>query len=105
MAEQFSFCESVVAGPLSRWHIRRLTAQGKKLGGGIDTPSLCARLLPSGLEGGGGWDLDVEITEHHLGHCCVFCVATYRELVGGTPATREQSGGNEVLTPTGRRLV
>ena len=38
---EYAFCETVHASALSPWHIRKLTEQGKKLGGGADTPSLC----------------------------------------------------------------
>lgn len=68
----YSFCESAAAGPQSRWHIRKLSEKGKKSGGGIDTPFLCARKYLN------GWDLEVEITEHHLGHACPGCVEVYR---------------------------
>ena len=70
----FSFCESVYAGSQSRWHIRRLTNIGRKLGGGIDTQSLCKKVHK-------GWDLDVEITEHNLSkNTCQDCLAVYRLL-------------------------
>lgn len=68
-----SFCESVYAGPRSPWHIRRLTSRGQFLTGGIDVDSLCGR-----VKRGMGWDLAVEITEHHLTHACTSCVAAYR---------------------------
>jgi len=51
----FSFCESIHATSLSKWHIRRLTDEGPKHGGGIDTDSLCGR-----VEKGRGWDLEVK---------------------------------------------
>lgn len=69
----FSFCESVHATSHSPWHIRPLTEAGKKLGGGVDTESLC--LIVSR-----GWDLEVDITEHHLKHACKRCVAEYLKL-------------------------
>ena len=71
---RFSFCERVWAGPKSPWHIRELGVAGRKLGGGIDTPSLCGRIVPPS---GKGWDLDVELTPHHLTHACKACVAEY----------------------------
>lgn len=67
--EGLSFCEGVMAGSQSPWHLRRLTKHGRKLGGGIDTPSLCGRVKPPY-----GWDLKVEITPHHLWHACKSCV-------------------------------
>ena len=68
-----SFCESVMAGPKSSWHLRKLTKAGRKLGGGIDTPSLCGRVKQ-------GWDLDVEINEFHLmKNTCQDCLKVYRE--------------------------
>lgn len=86
----FVFCESVFGiGP---WHIRRLSDQGFKLGGGIDTPSLCDFVrpmgdFPDGKRGFGGWDLEVRITEAHLAPaakgerriCCEKCANLYRE--------------------------
>jgi hypothetical protein len=66
----FSFCESVHANARSPWHIRKLTSAGKKLGGGIDTKSLCGNVDK-------GWDLIVEISEHHLSHACKECVQQY----------------------------
>lgn len=72
----FSFCESVHASGRSPWHLRKLTAVGPKFGGGIDTPSLCGLVKPPM-----GWDVKVEITEHHLGHSCQECVRAYREAL------------------------
>ena len=75
---KYSFCEPVMAGPNSAWHIRELTGVGRKLGGGADTKSLCGREM--------GWDLDVELSEHHLSHACKECVEAYRGYtVNGKP--------------------
>lgn len=54
--EIWSYCEPSVAGPLAPWCIRRLTEAGRKLGGGIDTPSLCGRVKPPY-----GWDIPVPV--------------------------------------------
>lgn len=70
-----SFCESVHATGTSPWHIRELTAAGRKLGGGADTPALCGRDLCK------GWDLNVEMTDHHLSHACKKCVEVFHTLV------------------------
>ena len=70
----FSFCESVAATGVGPWHIRKLGPAGHKFGGGIDTESLCGHVKR-------GWDLDVKITEHHLGHTCKECVRLYKEQV------------------------
>jgi len=72
----FSFCESVTASGSSPWHIRQLTNEGQKLGGGIDTMSLCGHVKPPY-----GWDLNVAITNHHLEHACSDCVAKYKEAI------------------------
>ena len=73
----YSFCESVFATSTSKWHIRPLTIQGKKLGGGIDTDSLCGLVTT-------GWDLDVEINEFHLrNNICDKCEEEYFILMGG----------------------
>jgi hypothetical protein len=57
IAKSFSFCESVTAIPLGKWHIRKITKAGKKTGGGIDTPSLCGLVR-------NGWDLETDIIDH-----------------------------------------
>jgi hypothetical protein len=89
----YAFCESVTGiGP---WHIRKLGPAGLKLGGGIDTPSLCGRLRPLGDHtaerlGGGGWDLEVRITPGQLTpppvgtipHVCRDCPGIYRKETG-----------------------
>lgn len=67
----YSFCETVTATGSSPWHIRLLTDVGQKFGGGADTPALCDREV--------AWDLEVEITDHHLSHCCKKCAEGYRE--------------------------
>ncbi len=84
----YAFCESVTGiGP---WHIRKLSEAGLKLDGGIDTPTLCGRVRPFGdtadRVGGGGWDLNVRITEGHLAprsgiakYCCTSCIELYPE--------------------------
>ncbi len=72
----YSFCESVHATSYSPWHIRRLDSRGKKLGGGITTSSLCTLVTR-------GWDLEVEITEHHLDHACKRCKQLYLEQTSG----------------------
>jgi hypothetical protein len=67
---EYSFCESIHAGARSPWHIRKLTSAGPKLGGGIDTKSLCGNVER-------GWDLNVEITQYHLTHACTECCTSY----------------------------
>jgi len=82
---EYSFCESVHAGPLAAWHIRKLTDQGQKFGGGIDTPSLCGRVRPPPKSN--GWDLKVPIDEmtlrlpHGRGGICSDCAALYEKAV------------------------
>lgn len=57
LTNRYSFCESVTATSRSPWCIRLLTKQGRKCGGGIDTPSLCGRVQPPN-----GWDIAVSFT-------------------------------------------
>lgn len=82
---EYVFCESSTASSTSPWHIRKVSSIGLKLGGGIDTPSLCGRVRPIGddLRGFGGWDLNVGISEHHLTHCCKACADAYKALSRG----------------------
>jgi hypothetical protein len=51
----YSFCESVTASALSPHHIRKLTDVGLKLGGGVDTPTLCGK----DIHITNGWDTSV----------------------------------------------
>ncbi len=89
---EYAFCESVHAAPLAAWHIRRVGEAGLKLGGGIDTPSLCGRLRPFGDHvgervgtGGGYWR--GRILPRHLEAapkgerpiCCPECAAEYKK--------------------------
>jgi len=69
--ESLSFCESVTASSLSPWCVRKLTSAGKKLGGGVDTESLCGRVRL-----GSGWDLDVEFSVNHP-MFCTKCLKRY----------------------------
>jgi hypothetical protein len=79
----YAFCESVAAGSASPWHIRKVTQEvGLKLGGGIDTPSLCQHVKR-------GWDLRVRIREAHLDHTCRDCASLFRE----------QCRANEIVIP------
>lgn len=78
--EQYSFCEPVWVGSAAPWCVRRLTAKGRKVGGGVDTPSLCGRVDPAN---GGGWDLSAEcrVSLDHP-HMCARCKAELRRLTG-----------------------
>ena len=81
--KEFSFCESVLASSRSTWHIRRLTDVGRRLTGGIDTPSLCGRVKPQGLNGFGGWDLQTGpepiLTYVERGIACAACAEAYNK--------------------------
>jgi hypothetical protein len=79
----YTFCEPSFAGPRAPWCIRKLTAIGKKLGGGVDTPSLCGRVKPTAVGGPGGWDLTHTLGEADLEaeFTCKKCVAKLREQV------------------------
>jgi len=70
----YAFCERVNATPWSKWHIRPLTEQGRKMGGGIDTLSLCGVVKQ-------GWDLEMEITPSNVArdHICAECRRLYLE--------------------------
>ena len=72
---KYSFCESVTASSISPWHIRRLTDVGRKLGGGIDTSSLCGLVKPPY-----GWDLSADLNTDSNGHLCRACVMAYARL-------------------------
>lgn len=63
----YTFCESAGASGISAWHIRQLSKQGLKLGGGADTLSLCGKKMC--------WDLgNIKMTDFHVRHnCCEKC--------------------------------
>lgn len=62
----YSFCETVTASGATPWHIRPLTAKGRMLSGGADTPSLCGRIV--------AWDVAVDLTPQRLSRACKRCV-------------------------------
>lgn len=70
--DEFSFCESMHATGTSPWHIRKLTAQGRKLGGGADTVALCGREV--------AWDLEVKVTPEFGDFVCSKCVDEFQPL-------------------------
>lgn len=69
MAVKYSFCESVTASSISPWCIRELSSDGRMLGGGVQTNSLCGR-----VKSPHGWDIDVRVNTTHP-HACAKCVA------------------------------
>lgn len=73
----YSFCETYSASGSTPWHIRVLSDQGPKLSGGADTPSLCGRTV--------AWDIKVDLSAHHLSHCCVSCKEKYDSALRATP--------------------
>ena len=66
-----SFCESIGAHWNSPWHIRPLTSNGKSMGGGVDTQSLCGRKM--------SWDMKPDVNPHQLRHACEQCRMNYLE--------------------------
>lgn len=73
---KYSFCESVWASSISRWHIRRVGDEGIHLGGGAPGPPLC------GIMGDqwSGWDLDVKLAKYNVDNvACRECARIYRE--------------------------
>lgn len=77
----YTFCEPSTAGPCAPWCIRPLTAAGRKLGGGVDTASLCGRVKPCDVGGWGGWDVLCDVKLDQPG-ACRECLAKLREAVG-----------------------
>lgn len=70
----YSYCESVHATSNSPWHIRKLTEVGRRLSGGVDTPSLCGRVRK-----GWGWDLEVVLDGRLDKLGCPKCVELYKQ--------------------------
>jgi hypothetical protein len=74
MSDKYSYCESTGATAIGKWHIRKLTKKGRKLGGGIDTSSLCKHVIESW-----GWDINTPITHYLMQHICKECYEIYLE--------------------------
>jgi hypothetical protein len=68
--DKYSYCETLAAYV---WHIRRLTAVGRKPSGGADTLALCkAQVL---------WDIQTPINDILRGDgMCHECLEKYKEL-------------------------
>lgn len=88
MTTAYSFCESTTAGSLTPWHIRPLTAVGKKLSGGVDTDSLCGHVTRKFS----GWDLEASPEGYPLDkvtdgrrHVCKKCADKYLALMAKLP--------------------
>jgi len=64
-----SYCESVHAGPLSRWHLRWLDEAGPKFGGGITTGCLCGH-----VKAREGWDVNVAIDARNISETAPTCL-------------------------------
>jgi hypothetical protein len=71
MIVEYSFCETVTASGSTPWHIRPLSATGRKLSGGADTDALCGRKV--------AWDVGVPLTVFHLSRCCWKCRRIFDE--------------------------
>lgn len=54
-AAEFAYCERISAAG-NTWHIRPATGTGLHLGGGIDSDSLCGKVVAPN-----GWDIDVPV--------------------------------------------
>jgi hypothetical protein len=66
-----SWCEPVWVGGATCWCLRPLTDKGQKLGGSVDTNSLCGR-----VQAPYGWDVAVPVTLDRVQHpriCCPRC--------------------------------
>ena len=69
--DQYSVCEPETAGGASPWHIRKLTAAGRKLGGGADTKALCGRKV--------SWDINTPVHKDAVRLACALCVAEFNK--------------------------
>lgn len=69
---EYSYCETVTAGSASPWHIRKLSAAGRKLGGGADALALCGIKV--------AWDMNVDpIDGRYVNGVCAKCEQAYQE--------------------------
>ena len=70
---KYSFCEPASASSISPWCIRPLTDKGRKLGGGVDTQSLCGRVQERF-----GWDLNTPVSVDDS-RACKKCIEIFQE--------------------------
>lgn len=82
---RYAFCESVGASGSSSIHIRILSAQGRFVGGGADTPALCGRVM--------AWDLEGPVSEDVVAHrsTCPSCRLIWRDSTGMQARLAERS--------------
>lgn len=63
----YAYCETITAGSTTPWHVRELTAKGKRLSGGADTRALCGRQV--------SWDLNIDMEPNGADRrCCKLCL-------------------------------
>lgn len=76
-AAKLTFCEGVHATGNSPWHLRWRLGE-KKLGGGIDSDSMCGR-----VKAPEGWDLESETDRTGIDHdfVCKQCREEYGNFV------------------------
>ena len=84
------FCASLTAGPLEPWCLRLVGPEGAMFYGGIDTESLCGKVMPAGVgPWGGGWDSRWPVTKDSLSlpllyryeYVCEECLKIYEATV------------------------
>lgn len=87
---EYSYCEPTWAAPLADWCIRPLTDVGRKLSGGVDTESLCGRVLVNQ-----GWDLDILVEPDKPGICkmCNKLWTAETRCIRSSPLSRSTSDG------------
>lgn len=96
-SEDYCFCEPTTA-VFNNWHIRRLDDTGKHTGGGITTPSLCGMVKPLTVGGMGGWDVSVDITQHHGEHNCQECWKLLQAELIVLKTTESRMAANELCS-------
>lgn len=71
----YSFCETVTATSVSKWHIRKTVRKDLKFGGGVTEPALCGRSV--------SWDIRAEVTQRSATElACSTCKDIYLSQVG-----------------------
>ena len=66
-----ALCETYNQPHYVDWHIRKLSEEGPKFGGGADTLALCGR-QPA-------WDMNLELTEKRVSDACPGCSELYEK--------------------------
>ncbi|MFE6967239.1 hypothetical protein ACFVAJ_19325 [Agromyces sp. NPDC057679] len=84
-APVYTYCETATAGPTTPNHIRELSEQGMKTGGGADTKALCGREVAWDLREADLLNLEAESDDVGYTFICPSCRDAAEKIVTALP--------------------